>query len=104
MKNALVFTRTKHGANKVARDLSKEGITAAATHGNKSQTARQQALSDFKAGRIRCLVATDIAARGLDIEELSHVFNYNLPRYLRHMSTALAAPAAQAGRRSRLLL
>ena len=79
VKNALVFTRTKHGANKVARDLSKEGITAAAIHGNKSQTARQQALSDFKAGRIRCLVATDIAARGLDIEELSHVFNYNLP-------------------------
>ena len=79
VKNALVFTRTKHGANKVARDLVKEGISAAAIHGNKSQTARQQALADFKAGRIRCLVATDIAARGLDIEELSHVFNYNLP-------------------------
>ena len=78
VKNALVFTRTKHGANKVARDLSKLGISAAAIHGNKSQTARQQALSDFKAGRIRCLVATDIAARGLDIEALSHVFNYNL--------------------------
>ncbi len=79
VKNALVFTRTKHGANKVARDLGKAGISAAAIHGNKSQTARQQALSDFKAGKIRCLVATDIAARGLDIEELSHVFNYNLP-------------------------
>ena len=79
VKNALVFTRTKHGANKVARDLGKAGISAAAIHGNKSQTARQQALADFKAGRIRCLVATDIAARGLDIEELSHVFNYNLP-------------------------
>ncbi len=79
VKNALVFTRTKHGANKVARDLAKEGISAAAIHGNKSQTARQQALADFKAGRVRCLVATDIAARGLDIEELSHVFNYNLP-------------------------
>ena len=79
VKNALVFTRTKHGANKVARDLEKAGVTAAAIHGNKSQTARQQALSDFKAGNIRCLVATDIAARGLDIEELSHVFNYNLP-------------------------
>ena len=79
VKNALVFTRTKHGANKVARDLCKAGISAAAIHGNKSQTARQQALSDFKAGKIRCLVATDIAARGLDIEELSHVFNYNLP-------------------------
>ena len=79
VKNALVFTRTKHGANKVARDLAKAGITAAAIHGNKSQTARQQALADFKAGKVRCLVATDIAARGLDIEELSHVFNYNLP-------------------------
>ncbi|WP_294472250.1 DEAD/DEAH box helicase [uncultured Intestinimonas sp.] len=78
-KNALVFTRTKHGANKVAGDLQKAGISAAAIHGNKSQTARQQALSDFKAGRVRCLVATDIAARGIDIEELSHVFNYNLP-------------------------
>ena len=79
VKNALAFTRTKHGANKVARDLGKAGITAAAIHGNKSQTARQQALADFKSGAIRCLVATDIAARGLDIEELSHVFNYNLP-------------------------
>ena len=79
VKNALVFTRTKHGANKVARDLGKEGISAAAIHGNKSQTARQQALADFKSGAVRCLVATDIAARGLDIEELSHVFNYNLP-------------------------
>ena len=77
--SALVFTRTKHGANKVARDLTKAGIPAAAIHGNKSQTARQQALADFKAGRIRCLVATDIAARGLDIDGLSHVFNYNLP-------------------------
>ena len=79
VKNALVFTRTKHGANKVARDLEKAGISAAAIHGNKSQTARQQALADFKRGALRCLVATDIAARGLDIEELSHVFNYNLP-------------------------
>ncbi len=78
-RSALVFTRTKHGANKVARDLEKSGIPAAAIHGNKSQTARQQALADFKAGKIRCLVATDIAARGLDIEDLSHVFNYNLP-------------------------
>jgi ATP-dependent RNA helicase RhlE len=79
VKNALVFTRTKHGANKVASDLVKSGITAAAIHGNKSQTARQQALTDFKAGKVQCLVATDIAARGIDIEELSHVFNYNLP-------------------------
>ena len=79
VKNALVFTRTKHGANKVASDLVKSGITAAAIHGNKSQTARQQALADFKAGKVQCLVATDIAARGIDIEELSLVFNYNLP-------------------------
>ena len=78
VKNALVFTRTKHGANKVARDLDKEGISSAAIHGNKSQTARQQALADFKAGTVQCLVATDIAARGLDIDQLSHVFNYNL--------------------------
>jgi len=79
VKNALVFTRTKHGANKVATDLQKAGIPSAAIHGNKSQTARQQALAFFKAGRVKALVATDIAARGLDIEELSHVFNYNLP-------------------------
>lgn len=79
VKNALVFTRTKHGANKVAGDLTKAGISAAAIHGNKSQTARQQALADFKNGVVKALVATDIAARGLDIEELSHVFNYNLP-------------------------
>ena len=79
VRSALVFTRTKHGANKVARDLEKNGIPSAAIHGNKSQTARQQALADFKAGKIRTLVATDIAARGLDIEDLSHVFNYNLP-------------------------
>ena len=79
VKNALVFTRTKHGANKVAGDLAKAGVPSAAIHGNKSQTARQQALADFKAGRIKALVATDIAARGIDIEELSHVFNYNLP-------------------------
>ena len=79
VKNALIFTRTKHGANKVAGELQKGGVPAAAIHGNKSQTARQQALADFKAGRIKALVATDIAARGLDIEELSHVFNYNLP-------------------------
>ena len=76
---ALVFSRTKHGANRIAQDLNKKGITAAAIHGNKSQTARVQALNDFKAGRVRVLVATDIAARGIDIEELGCVFNYNLP-------------------------
>ncbi len=76
---ALVFSRTKHGANRIAGDLVKRGISAAAIHGNKSQTARVQALSDFKAGRVRVLVATDIAARGIDIEDLPCVFNYNLP-------------------------
>ncbi|MEG0597485.1 MAG: DEAD/DEAH box helicase, partial [Oscillospiraceae bacterium] len=79
VKNALVFSRTKHGANKIAEDLNKAHITAAAIHGNKSQSARQQALADFKEGRIQVLVATDIAARGIDIEELTHVVNYNLP-------------------------
>ena len=77
--SALVFSRTKHGANRIAQDLNKQGITAAAIHGNKSQTARVQALNDFKAGRVQVLVATDIAARGIDIEELGCVFNYNLP-------------------------
>ena len=76
---ALVFSRTKHGANRIAQDLNKRGITAAAIHGNKSQTARVQALNDFKAGRVRVLVATDIAARGIDIDQLPCVFNYNLP-------------------------
>ena len=77
--NALVFSRTKHGADKIAKDLTKQGIPAAAIHGNKSQTARVAALEDFKAGKTKVLVATDIAARGIDISELSHVFNYDLP-------------------------
>lgn len=77
--SALVFTRTKHGADKVSRDLNRAGVSAAAIHGNKSQTARQSALSNFKEGKIRVLVATDIAARGLDIQDLPCVFNYNLP-------------------------
>ena len=77
--NALVFSRTKHGADKIARDLTKQGIPAAAIHGNKSQTARVTALEDFKSGKTKVLVATDIAARGIDISELSHVFNYDLP-------------------------
>ncbi len=77
--NALVFSRTKHGADKIAKDLNKQGIPAAAIHGNKSQTARVTALEDFKSGKTRVLVATDIAARGIDISELSHVFNYDLP-------------------------
>jgi ATP-dependent RNA helicase RhlE len=76
---ALVFTRTKHGADRVVKALLKEGIKAAAIHGNKSQNARQNALSSFKAGKLRILVATDIAARGIDIDELANVFNYDLP-------------------------
>lgn len=79
VQNALVFSRTKHGADKIARDLTKQGIPAAAIHGNKSQTARVAALEGFKAGQTKVLVATDIAARGIDISELSHVFNYDLP-------------------------
>ena len=77
--SALVFTRTKHGADKVSRDLNRAGVPSAAIHGNKSQTARQTALANFKAGKIRVLVATDIAARGLDIQDLPCVINYNLP-------------------------
>ncbi|WP_082651987.1 DEAD/DEAH box helicase [Gorillibacterium timonense] len=77
--SALVFTRTKHGADRVVRDLTKAGISAQAIHGNKSQNARQTALGNFKSGATRVLVATDIAARGIDIEELSHVVNFNLP-------------------------
>lgn len=77
--SALAFTRTKHGADKVSRDLKRAGVSAAAIHGNKSQTARQNALAEFKAGTIRVLVATDIAARGLDIQDMPCVFNYNLP-------------------------
>ena len=77
--NALVFSRTKHGADRIAKDLAKQGIPAAAIHGNKSQSARVAALEGFKAGRTKVLVATDIAARGIDISELSHVFNYDLP-------------------------
>ena len=79
VQNALVFSRTKHGADKIARDLTKQGITAAAIHGNKSQSARVAALEGFKEGKTKVLVATDIAARGIDISELSHVFNYDLP-------------------------
>ena len=77
--SALVFSRTKHGANAIATFLNKQGIGAAAIHGNKSQSARVAALESFKAGKIRALVATDIAARGIDINELSHVFNFDLP-------------------------
>lgn len=77
--SALVFTRTKHGADKVVKDLVKTGIRAEAIHGNKSQNARQRALGNFKSGETRILVATDIAARGIDVDDLSHVINYELP-------------------------
>ena len=75
----LVFTRTKHGANRLSEQLNRSGVGAAAIHGNKSQSARTRALADFKAGAIQTLVATDIAARGLDIDGLPHVVNYELP-------------------------
>ena len=78
-KQVLVFTRTKHGANRLSGQLEKDGITSAAIHGNKSQNARTKALADFKAGEVRVLVATDIAARGIDIDQLPHVVNYELP-------------------------
>ncbi len=79
MKSALVFSRTKHGANKIVKILVQAGIRSEAIHGNKSQGARQEALNQFKAKNIRVLVATDIAARGIDIDELSHVVNFDLP-------------------------
>ncbi len=79
IKTALVFTRTKHGADKVVKDLVKIGITAEAIHGNKSQNARQRALANFKNRTTRVLIATDIAARGIDIDDLTHVINYEIP-------------------------
>jgi ATP-dependent RNA helicase RhlE len=78
-RQVLVFTRTKHGANRLSQQLEKDGISSAAIHGNKSQGARTRALADFKRGEVRVLVATDIAARGLDIDQLPHVVNYELP-------------------------
>lgn len=79
VERSLVFARTKYGADKIAKQLVKRGIAAAAIHGNKSQNARQRALDDFKNSRISVLIATDIAARGIDIDELPHVINYELP-------------------------
>ncbi|MDN3549617.1 DEAD/DEAH box helicase [Mucilaginibacter aquaedulcis] len=79
IKTVLVFTRTKHGADKVVKDLTRVGITAEAIHGNKSQNARQRALTNFKNRTTRVLIATDIAARGIDIDELTHVINYEIP-------------------------
>jgi len=76
---AIVFTRTKHGANRLSEQLQKGGVAADAIHGNKSQTARQKSLAAFKTGKVRVLVATDIAARGIDVDNISHVINYELP-------------------------
>ena len=78
-RQVLVFTRTKHGANRLATQLEKDGLKTAAIHGNKSQSARVRALQDFKSGKVRVLVATDVAARGLDIDRLPHVVNFELP-------------------------
>lgn len=79
IESVLVFTRTKYGADKLARILTKSGVRAEAIHGNKSQNARQRALTEFKNHTLRVLIATDIAARGIDVDQLSHVINYELP-------------------------
>lgn len=79
MESVLVFSRTKHGANRIVKDLNSDGIGAAAIHGNKSQTARQKALQEFRDGDLQVLVATDIAARGIDVDELAFVINFDLP-------------------------
>jgi ATP-dependent RNA helicase RhlE len=79
VRQAIVFTRTKHGADRLAKLLVRDGVSAVPIHGDRSQGQRTRALADFKAGKARLLVATDIAARGLDIEQLPHVINYELP-------------------------
>jgi ATP-dependent RNA helicase RhlE len=79
LRRVIVFTRTKHGANRVVQHLAGAGLHAEAIHGNKSQSARQQALSGFRSGRVRVLVATDIAARGIDVDDVSHIINFDLP-------------------------
>jgi ATP-dependent RNA helicase RhlE len=79
LKRVIVFSRTKHGANRISEFLEKSGITSAAIHGNKSQTARQNALENFRKGKTRVLIATDIAARGIDIDDITHVINFDLP-------------------------
>jgi ATP-dependent RNA helicase RhlE len=97
---ALIFTRTKHGADKVVRGLVKAGIAAQAIHGNKSQNQRERVLKDFRAGRVRTLVATDIAARGIDVDGISHVINYDLPNipesYVHRIGRTARAGAAGA--------
>ena len=79
MTSVIIFSRTKHGADRVTRDLERDGFPAAVIHGNKSQNARQKALNEFRAGSVRILVATDIAARGIDVPGISHVVNFDLP-------------------------
>ncbi len=91
MSRALVFTRTKRGADRVADHLETAGINAAAIHGNKSQSQRERALADFRAARIRVLVATDIAARGIDIDRVTHVVNFELPDVPERMSAICSA-------------
>ena len=95
-----MFTRTKHGANRLAEQLGRDGINAAAIHGNKSQGQRIRALDDFKAGRADILVATDIAARGIDVEGITHVINYDLPNepesYVHRIGRTARAGAAGA--------
>jgi ATP-dependent RNA helicase RhlE len=96
MSRTLVFTRTKRGADRVARHLEAAGIRVAAIHGNKSQPQREQALAAFRASKIRVLVATDIAARGIDIDQVTHVVNYELPEVPEATSTASVARRAGA--------
>ncbi|MFL5030786.1 MAG: DEAD/DEAH box helicase [Xanthobacteraceae bacterium] len=100
IERALVFTRTKHGADKVVRGLVKAGIAAQAIHGNKSQNQRERVLKDFRVGRVRTLVATDIAARGIDVDGISHVINYDLPNipesYVHRIGRTARAGAAGA--------
>ena len=99
VERAIVFTRTKHGANRVAEQLEKANIGAAAIHGNKSQGARERAMSGFREGKLRVLVATDLAARGIDVDGISHVINYELP----NVPEQYRAPHRRAGRAGALV-
>jgi len=98
VERALVFTRTKHGADRVVKRLAQIGIDSMAIHGNKSQAQRQRALLAFREDKIKVLVATDVAARGIDIPGITHVFNFEIPMCLNNMFTVLAAPLALTDR------